>query len=306
MPEEAQQTMPEEAQQTISDGDLVYVDYSVWILLPDGKEDLFDTTSKELAEEHEQFDEKKVYAPQPIVVGKGRIFPGWEESLRSTKVGDKTVVEIPPDKAAGERDPRLVELHSIREFVRKEITPEVGKVVVLGNKKGTITAVTAGRVRVDFNNPLAGRILKYEYTVTKKAESPADKARGVIEMDYSDPEEFDVKVIGEDVMIKLPDVCKYDELWFVAKYRVVSDLREIAGFDSIRFVEEYVKKEEPAEDEPSEEAPEEEGAPDELSPEEAEEGEKPAEDEPSDEAPEEERAPEELPAEEAPEPETEE
>lgn len=298
--------MPEEAQQTISDGDLVYVDYSVWVILPDGNEDLFDTTNKELAEEHDSFDEKKTYAPQPLVVGKGRIFPGWEESLRRTKVGDKTVVEIPPDKAAGERDPRLVELHSIREFARKEIAPEVGKMVVLGNKKGTITAVTAGRVRVDFNNPLAGRVLKYEYTVTKRAESPADKARGVIEMDYGDPEEFDVKVLGEDVMIKLPDVCKYDELWFVAKYRVVSDLRDIAGFDSIRFVEEYVKAEEPAEDEPSEEAPEEERAPEELPAEEAKDDEETVEDEPSEVAPAEERAPEELPAEEAREPETEE
>ncbi len=297
--------MPEEAPQTISDGDLVYVDHSLWILLPDGREDLFDTTNQELAEEHDKFDEKRVYAPQPIVVGKGRIFPGWEESLRSVKVGEKTVVEIPPDKAAGERDPRLVELHSIREFVRKEIAPEVGKEVVLGNKKGTITAVTAGRVRVDFNNPLAGRTLKYEYTVTKKAASPYDKAKGIIEMDYGDPEEFEVKVIGEDVMIKLADVCKYDELWFVAKYRVVSDLREIAGFDSIRFVEEYVKKEEPAEDEAKEEAPEEEGAPEEPPAEDVEEEEQGAEDEPSEDAPEEERVPEELPAEEAPEPEKE-
>jgi FKBP-type peptidyl-prolyl cis-trans isomerase 2 len=275
--------MPDEVEQKISDGDLIYVDYSLWVQLPDGREDLFDTTSKDVAEEHEKFDEKRSYAPQPVIVGKGRVFPGWEESLKSAKVGDRTSVEIPPDKAAGERDPRLVELHSIREFIRKEITPEVGKEIVLGNKKGTITAVTAGRVRVDFNNPLAGRTLKYDYTVTKRAESLEDKAKGIIEMDYGNPDEFEVKVIGEDVMIKLPDVCKYDELWFVSKYRVVSDLREIAGFDSIRFVEEYVKKETPPE------APEEKEAP--------------AEDEAAEEPPaEEESVPEELPAEEPSEP----
>jgi FKBP-type peptidyl-prolyl cis-trans isomerase 2 len=279
--------MPEEVEQTISDGDLVYVDYSLWIQLPDGREDLFDT-----------------------------VFPGWEDSLRSAKVGDKTTVEIPPDKAAGDRDPRLVELHSIREFIRKEISPEVGKEVVLGNKKGTITAVTAGRVRVDFNNPLAGRTLKYDYTVMKRAESLEDKARGIIEMDYGNPDEFDVKVVGEDVMIKLADACKYDELWFVSKYRVVSDLREIGGFDSIRFVEEYVKKEtppeapeeegEPAEDEGAEEAPGEEGAPEELPAEDADKTEEVAENETSEDVPEDERAPEELPAEESSEPETEE
>ncbi|MFQ5910082.1 MAG: FKBP-type peptidyl-prolyl cis-trans isomerase [Thermoplasmata archaeon] len=281
--------MPEEAEQTVSDGDLVYVDYDVWIVHAGGKEDLFETTSKELAEEHDRFDEKRIYASQPLVVGKGRIFPGWEDSLRKAKVGVKTTVEIPPEEGAGERDPRLVELHSIREFLRKEIAPEVGKEVILGKKKGTITAVTAGRVRVDFNNPLAGRTLKYDYTVTKKAESVEDKMKGIIEMDYGDPEEFEVKVVGQDAIIKLPDVCKYDELWFVSKYRVVSDLRDIAGVDAVRFVEEYLKKE--IEEEAEEEAPEPEEEP---------------EEEPTEEAvPSEERVPEELPPEEVLEPEEE-
>lgn len=272
--------MPDESEQAISDGDLVYVDYDVWIVHPDGREDLFDTTSKELAEEHEKFDENRSYEPQPLVVGKGRIFPGWEESLRSAKVGVKATVEIPPDKGAGERDPRLVELHSIREFVRKEITPEVGKEVILGKKKGVITAVTAGRVRVDFNNPLAGRTLKYDYTVTKRAKSVEERVKGIMEMDYGKTEEFEVKVIGQDVVIKLPDVCKYDELWFVSKYRVVSDLRDLASVSAIRFVEEYLKKEKPTEEE------------------------EPSEEEAVEEAKEEERVPEELPAEELTEQET--
>ncbi|MFQ6128027.1 MAG: FKBP-type peptidyl-prolyl cis-trans isomerase [Thermoplasmata archaeon] len=246
--------MSEEVEQSVLDGDLVYVDYDLWIVHPDGKEDLFDTTDKDLAEEHEKFDEKRNYVPEPLVVGKGRIFPGWEESLRNAKVGVKTTVEIPPEKAAGERDPRLVELHSIREFVRREIAPEVGKEVILGKKKGIITSVTAGRVRVDFNNPLAGRTLKYDYTVTKKAETVEDKVKGIIEMDYTNPEDFEVKVIGQDVLIKLPEVCKYDELWLVSKYRVANDLRDIAGIDTIRFIEEYVKKEKPEEEEPTEEA----------------------------------------------------
>jgi FKBP-type peptidyl-prolyl cis-trans isomerase 2 len=268
--------MPDESEQAVSDGDLVYVNYDVWIVHPDGREDLFDTTSKELAEEHEMFDENRSYEPQPLVIGKGRIFAGWEESLRGAKVGVKATVEIPPDKGAGERDPRLVELHSIREFVREEITPEVGKEVILGKKKGVISGVRAGRFRVDFNNPLAGRTMKYYYTVAKRAESVEERVKGIIEMDYGKTEELEVKVVGQDVVIKLPDVCKYDELWFVSKYRVVSDLRDLAAVDAIRFVEEYLKKEKPTEEEPSDEeetepvgeVKEEERVPEELPPEE--------------------------------------
>jgi hypothetical protein len=47
--------------------------------------------------------------------------------------------------------------------------------------------------------------------------------------------------------IQLPDVCKTDEKWFVSKFRVVADLRELTDLKTIRFLEEYEKKEPKAE-----------------------------------------------------------
>ena len=57
----------------------------------------------------------------------------------------------------------------------------------------------------------------------------------------------------------LPDVCKYDQKWLLAKYRVVADLREAMSALNVRFIEEYVKKDEAAVEEasPEEIAPEE-------------------------------------------------
>lgn len=247
----------------IQRGDIAYLEYEGWIVLPDGREELFDTTNEGLAKTHEIHEERKVYKEVPVIVGADRLFKGLDDSLTGAEVGVEAEVKIPPEKGVGERDPKLVELHSIREFIRKKIEPKVGMEVTLDNKVGTITAVTAGRVRVDFNNPLAGKTLRIKYKATKKANSTEEKVRGIIDMDYGFGEDFQIKASEEEADIVLPDVCKYDEKWFKAKYKVTSDLREFANLKTIRFVEEYKKREEkveeaPVEAEADEEAPREE------------------------------------------------
>jgi len=247
----------------IQKGDIAYLEYEGWIVLPDGREELFDTTNEDLAKKHGIRKEKKVYKEMPLIVGEDRLFKGLDESLIGAEVGVEAEAKILPEKGAGERDPKLVELHSIREFIRKKIEPKVGMEVTLDNKVGTITAVTAGRVRVDFNNPLAGKTVRFKYKVTRKANSSEEKVRGIIDMDYGFVEDFQIKASEEEADIVLPDLCKYDETWFKAKYKLVSDLREFANLKMIRFIEEYKKKEEKVEEAPieaevAEEAPKEE------------------------------------------------
>ena len=236
----------------ISKGDIVWIDYEGWILNPNGTRTLFDTTREEIAKKEGKFEEKKVYAEFPIIVGHGRILPGLDDALLSAEIGKELELTIPPEKGAGERDPKLVELRPLREFLKQEVHPEVGMEVALGGRKGTITQVTGGRVRVDYNNPLAGRTLDYKAKVMKKASSPEDKLRAVIEMDYGLPEEFKVTVHEDGAEIILPDICKTDERWFVSKFRVIADVREVLGLPKVRFIEEYVKA--PPKPEPTKEA----------------------------------------------------
>src|SRR2546425_4047201 len=237
---------------TISKGDIVWIDYEGWTLSPNGTRTLVDTTREEIAKKEGKFEEKKVYAEFPIIVGHGRILPGLDDALLSAEIGKELELTIPPEKGAGERDPKLVELRPLREFLKQEVHPEVGMEVALGGRKGTITQVTGGRVRVDYNNPLAGRTLDYKAKVMKKASSPEDKLRAVIEMDYGLPEEFKVTVHEDGAEIILPDICKTDERWFVSKFRVIADVREVLGLPKVRFIEEYVKA--PPKPEPTKEA----------------------------------------------------
>jgi FKBP-type peptidyl-prolyl cis-trans isomerase 2 len=238
------------ASDTIEKGDIVWLEYDAWTVNPNGTQTLFDTTHDEVAKKEGKFEEKKVYIETPVVVGKGRLFEGLDAALVGAKIGETKEVIIPAEKGAGVRDPRLVELKTEREFLRQEIDPEVGMEVSISGKRGIVTAVSAGRVRVDFNNPLAGKTLKYVVTPVRKAKTPEERVRAVIEMDYGLGEQFKIHLKDDAAEIQVPDVCKTDEKWFVSKFRVVADLRELTDLKTIRFLEEYEKKETKVEPKP--------------------------------------------------------
>ncbi len=238
----------------VQKGDIVWLEYDAWTVNPNGAQILFDTTHEEVAKKQGKFEEKKVYVEQPVIVGKDRLFKGLEEVLIGAKLGETKEVTIPPEKGAGARDARLVELKTEREFLRQEINPEVGLEVSMGGRRGTITNVAAGRVRVDFNNPLAGKTLKYVFKATKKAATPEERIRAVLDMDYGLADQFKIHLEGDVAEIRLPDVCKTDEKWFVSKFRVVADLREVSDAKLTRFTEEYERKEPKKEEEKPAEA----------------------------------------------------
>jgi len=120
--------------------------------------------------------------------------------------------------------------------VRQEADRVAG---ILRGLKGTAD------VRVDYNPPLAGKGLRYKFTIVEEVADPVQKIKGFIELAYGQgrADGFQVDAQGDKVTITLPDSCKYDQRWFVAKYRLVSDLRTFAGVKTTRFVEEYATTE---------------------------------------------------------------
>ncbi|MCQ5375450.1 MAG: peptidylprolyl isomerase [Methanomassiliicoccales archaeon] len=225
----------------ISKGDIIRLEFDGWIM---ESGELFDTTNAEKAKEAGIFNENLTYAPIPILLGSGRIFEGLEEAILDAEVGVEKEVVVPPEKAAGQRDPKLVEIHPIREFLKQNIEPKVGMEISMKNRVGTIISVTTGRVRIDFNKRLAGKTLRYKFKVVSKIEDPEEKVKAILEMDYGTSDGFKVSLEDKKATIFLPDVCKYDQKWLISKYRIVSDLRDALGFNTVQFVEEYIKKEE--------------------------------------------------------------
>src|SRR6267143_1215477 len=227
-------------------GDIIRVDLNGYYA---SNGELFETTDEALAREKGLWHEGHIYKPRVLILGgeSSDIPTGLELDMLKAKVGEKREAVLEPKDAFGAHNPLLVETVSVRELVRLGIEPEVGAAVTRRNRTGYIAGIFGGRVRVDYNHRLAGKALKYEYTVREVAEKPEEKVRAILDLHYGRSEEFRPEIHGKSVTIKVPDVCKFDPAWAQQKLRIVLDLREHAGFDTVSFVEEYVKKK--AEDE---------------------------------------------------------
>ena len=198
---------------------------------------LYDTTDEAAAKDAGIYNEKVKYAPMSYIVGSKKLVPALDKAISEAKVGEEFTVEIPAEEGAGARNPKLIETHSIKEFYRQEINPYPGLTVSLGNKSGVVLSVGAGRVKVDFNNALAGHDLKYVMTVVEEITDDAEKAKAIIEADFASADDFKFDFPGDKVVVTLPEITKFHQEWPVARFRVVSDLRETFGVDTVEFVE---------------------------------------------------------------------
>ncbi len=103
--------------------------------------------------------------------------------------------------------------------------------------KGRVQSVSAGRVTVDFNNPLAGRKLKYEVTVTEQITELEKQIKAILE--FFGIEKPEVKISGgvaEIETAKLPTEMKER----ISKL-ILEHVKPAEPLDKIKFVEVFGK-----------------------------------------------------------------
>lgn len=216
-------------------GDVVRVNYVG--RLESGE--IFDLTDEELAKKEKVYNEKIKYKPVPVILGSEMVIPGMGEELLKMKVGEKKKVKIKPEKAFGDRKPDLVRVVPIKAF-EGQITPRAGLVVDFSGMRGRIQSVSGGRVRIDFNNPLAGKILEYDLEVTEKIEGKENCVLSVFE--FFGMENIDAEIKEKEAIIKgkVPEPLR----------KKISELitKNIEGIESVSFVESYGKYDQAAVD----------------------------------------------------------
>ncbi|WP_435347679.1 FKBP-type peptidyl-prolyl cis-trans isomerase [Haloarchaeobius sp. HRN-SO-5] len=176
---EAEATEEEsEAEQTgLQDGDFVRLAYTARTVESDR---LVDTTDPEVAEEEGIEEEGREFEPRVIVLGEGHMFDAVEEELRGKDVGVSGTVTIPAVEAFGEYDDEKVRTVSVEKLPEDSRRP--GAQVQVDGEQGYVNAVIGGRARVDFNHPLAGEDIEYEYEVVDVVEDNVEKAQGLMQM----------------------------------------------------------------------------------------------------------------------------
>ncbi len=217
-------------------GDVIEFDYELYV---EGHDGLHDTTLETSAKEAGIHEENAYYAPMRYIVGSGRLIAGLEEALEDAEVGKTIEVEIPPEKGYGQRDPNRFETVSLKEFKKNKVEPEAGMVVNWRNQRGVVSTVGGGRVRIDFNAPLAGKTLTYKVTVRKVYDDPAGRVKAILLMNYPSADEPEVTMDGKTAIVTLPEVAKYDPNWARSKVGFLSSVRQHADVERVRLVEEY-------------------------------------------------------------------
>ncbi|NUC72240.1 peptidylprolyl isomerase [Haloterrigena sp. SYSU A558-1] len=161
----------------LQEGDFVELEYTAYTA--DGDQ-LVDTTDPEVAEEEGVDDQGQEFKPRTIVLGEGHIFGAVEDDIIGSEPGDEGTVTVPAEEAFGEYDPDDVQTVSAEKIDEDDRYP--GANVQIDGQQGYISTIIGGRARVDFNHPLAGEDVEYDYEILGEVDDREKQAAGLFEM----------------------------------------------------------------------------------------------------------------------------
>ncbi len=216
----------------IEKGDFIKVSYT-------GKfddEKIFDTTDEEIAKTNDLYTDRGIYGGDVVIVGAGHTIVGLDEDFVGKEVGYSGTVEIPPEKAFGGRDLKLVESVSITKF--KDRKAYEGLEVEINGQRGIVTKVIGRRVRVDMNHPLAGKTVTYEYTIDELLEDKVEKIQGLFSL-YTGMQGLEVNINDGTATIITPSVLSFNQRWLVSKGKIANEIIDNVGVDEVLYVERY-------------------------------------------------------------------
>jgi peptidylprolyl isomerase/FKBP-type peptidyl-prolyl cis-trans isomerase SlyD len=188
--------------------------------------EIFDTTYEKIAKENNIYDPKMIFKARPVIIGARHILPGIDKKLVGADLGEKKKIEIAPEDGFGKRDPLKVKVIPLREFKKRDVNPIPGMRIEIDDTVGRVQSVGGGRVRVDLNHGLAGKILVYEVKVEEKTNKSEEKIRQLLELYIPgvDSQEFGISLKDKKAEIILPDSLKLDPSASVGKISAVRDI----------------------------------------------------------------------------------
>ena len=252
----ADEATAEDAGETgLQEGDFVRVAYTA--RTTEGGQ-LVDTTDQAVAEEEGVDDTDQTFEPRVIVLGEGHLFETVEADIEGATSGATGSVVVPATEAFGEHDPDELRTVSADRIPEDDRYP--GAHVDIDGEHGHVEAIIGGRARVDFNHPLAGEDIEYEYEVLERVEDRIEQAKGLlgafidvtpemsieteeveeeqlVEPDEDDkdaePETETVTVERETLYIESTPQLTMNQQWMFSKQQIAQDIIDRIGVDQI-------------------------------------------------------------------------
>ncbi|WP_254862885.1 FKBP-type peptidyl-prolyl cis-trans isomerase [Halovivax gelatinilyticus] len=250
------ETESTETEDGLQAGDFIEISYTARTV-EDGQ--LVDTTDQDVADE-EGIETDREFNPRTIILGEGHIFEAVEEDAYGGAVGDTGTVTVPAEDAFGTYDPDAVETVSAEKIDEDDRYP--GAQIQIDGKNGYLETIIGGRARVDFNHPLAGEDVEYEYEILDTVDDREQQAAGLFEMyvdvepelwiqtdeveeevlvepdeddDDEDAEpEFETEVVEkETVYVESTPQLTMNQQWMFSKQQIAQDVIDKVGVDRV-------------------------------------------------------------------------
>ena len=246
----------------LQEGDFVELAYTAWTVEGD---QLVDTTDPDVAEE-EGVGEDQEFAPRTIVLGEGHVFDAVEADIVGGEVGDTGTVTVPAADAFGEFDDEEVRTISADRIPEDDRYP--GAHVDIDGEHGHINTIIGGRARVDFNHPLAGEDVEYDWEVLSEVEDREERASALLDVfldmdlevwfetdtveeeqlvesdddddeeEESEPEYETVETEQETLYIEATPQLTMNQQWMMGKQQIAQQLTDLLDIDRIIVQEE--------------------------------------------------------------------
>jgi len=184
--------------------------------------EIFDSTIKEDLEKiHQDHDHPIESKPFIFCLGEHMFLDALDNFLIGKNEGTYEI-ELNPEQAFGKRNPSFVRMIPIKVFREHNMNPAPGIMFNFDGRVGKALTVSGGRVMVDFNNPLAGKVVTYKINVKRKVTEINEKVRSLNEFLFKRDLEFAVE--GKKLILKTEKKMKKFVELFRDKFKEILDL----------------------------------------------------------------------------------
>ena len=170
--------------------------------------------------------------PKPFIfsLGEGMFLKGIEDFLTGKDVG-KYEIELSPEKAFGVRDGKLIKIVPSNVFKQRKLNPIPGMMFNFDGRMAKVLSVSGGRITVDFNNPVAGKIVIYNINVLRKVNDINEKTKAFI--DFLFRKDFKFKIDNKKLILEAEKNLANIIEAFKGKFKEILDLeltvKEVEG-----------------------------------------------------------------------------
>jgi len=147
---------------TVEQGDVIKINY----VGSSEETGVFDTSLEEQAKEAGTFNPNRNYEPLEFTVGEWMMIPWMETGVVGMKINESKTLTIAPENAYGEWTEDRVQEIPLSNFEEAGIKPTEGEMFNFWIAQWKVLEIGEENVKLDFNNPLAGKTLTFEVTVT--------------------------------------------------------------------------------------------------------------------------------------------